>query len=419
MYVDTILNSLRRQNSYVSKTGLYTSPHLVEVRERIQINGQPLSKELFTQYFSEVWAKVQENQETKITYFPFLTLLAFHAFLKERVSIATFETGIGGEYDVTNVIAHPLATGITTLGIDHVTKLGTSLPEIAWHKAGIFKTGCPALTVNQKPEALDVLRKRAMSRGIGLEVVFVSDELRSLRLQPNLPYQYENASLAVALVCRALELSESEVLNVDVKKDLEDATLRGRAQKIVGEGIVWYVDVAHTKESLDIATRWFLDTSALENGTAPLTRILIFNHQSERRDGKILLDSIHDVLRGGERFDHVIFCTNYVNQNDKSASPGRFPHSLSDLAANGKDLANHNVDTGVVVMMKVQNDYKTHWEVNGRHGKTFVQPDVISAISHAKILGGGKGHVFITGHPYLVGAALSILDGGTLKGLGF
>src|SRR5262249_18034330 len=75
----------------------------------------------------------------KPTYFRFLTLLAFHVFIREKVDVAVFEVGIGGEYDSTNVVEQPIVTGISALGLDHVSVLGATVDKIAWHKAGIFK----------------------------------------------------------------------------------------------------------------------------------------------------------------------------------------------------------------------------------------------------------------------------------------
>ena len=135
----------------LSKVGLYTSPHLRFVRERIQINGEPLSEEQFAAYFFETWdrlerAAVDRGEDptapgAKPVYFRFLTLMAFHTYMSEGVDAAVIECGIGGAYDSTNVIQQPAVTGITSLGIDHVGVLGNTLPEIAWHKAGIIKKG--------------------------------------------------------------------------------------------------------------------------------------------------------------------------------------------------------------------------------------------------------------------------------------
>ncbi|KAF4478695.1 Folylpolyglutamate synthase [Colletotrichum fructicola Nara gc5] len=134
-YTNSILQSFHNESSAPRKIGLYTSPHLVSVRERIRINSEPISEELFTQYFFEVWDALSAKQELgcgeKPTYFRFLTLMSFHVFMREYVNAAIYEVGVGGELDSTNVIDQPVAVAITTLGIDHVQTLATrnsSLP---------------------------------------------------------------------------------------------------------------------------------------------------------------------------------------------------------------------------------------------------------------------------------------------------
>ena len=137
-----------------TKVGLYTSPHLLSVRERIRINSKPISEELFTRYFFEVWDKLETaaqareaDKRIKPVYFRFMTLLAFHTFVREQVDVAVLEVGVGGEFDSTNIVTTPAVTGITSLGIDHVGVLGGTIEEIAWHKGGIPKDGSPAYTV--------------------------------------------------------------------------------------------------------------------------------------------------------------------------------------------------------------------------------------------------------------------------------
>jgi folylpolyglutamate synthase len=83
-----------------------------------------------------------------------------------QVDAAVVEVGVGGEYDSTNIIPKPTCAGVTSLGIDHVDKLGNTLESIAWHKSGIFKSGVAALTVQQPPEALEVLRQRAEEKHV-------------------------------------------------------------------------------------------------------------------------------------------------------------------------------------------------------------------------------------------------------------
>lgn len=147
--------------SKITKIGLYTSPHLKTVRERIIINGKPISEELFTKYFFEIWNRLDNSKSDanifphmgdgiKPAYFRYLTLLSFHAFVSEHVDTAIYEVGVGGEYDSTNVFETPTACGISALGIDHTVMLGNTIEEIAWNKAGIFKkTHIVSLLINQ------------------------------------------------------------------------------------------------------------------------------------------------------------------------------------------------------------------------------------------------------------------------------
>jgi folylpolyglutamate synthase/dihydrofolate synthase len=90
-------------------------------------------------------------------YFRFLTLMALKTFVCEKVDVAVLEVGIGGRFDSTNIVAHPRVCGITSLGLEHTELLGHTLPEIAFHKAGIFKPSVPAFSVPQAPEALATL----------------------------------------------------------------------------------------------------------------------------------------------------------------------------------------------------------------------------------------------------------------------
>uniref|UniRef100_A0A6G4ZWC4 Putative tetrahydrofolylpolyglutamate synthase n=1 Tax=Rhipicephalus microplus TaxID=6941 RepID=A0A6G4ZWC4_RHIMP len=153
------------------KTGLYTSPHLVAVRERIRINGKPLSEAAFAKYFWDVYHNLKAKEGLDIpAYFQFLTVMAFKVFIMEKVDVLVLEVGVGGEYDCTNVIRHPTVVGITSLGLDHTRLLGSSLQEIAWQKSGIFKKGCPAFSLPQPEGAFQVLQERAQERECSLSL---------------------------------------------------------------------------------------------------------------------------------------------------------------------------------------------------------------------------------------------------------
>lgn len=157
-------------------TGLYTSPHLIHPEERIRINFDPISKDKFAEYFFQVWNQLSNSGENLPRYLQLLLLTALHAFKQEGVNATIIETHHGGEFDSTNVIKRPVVTVVTPLGMDHIEQLGPTIDKIAWHKAGIFKNGCRALCSQQYDEAaVRVLRKRALDKGVELQVVDADD----------------------------------------------------------------------------------------------------------------------------------------------------------------------------------------------------------------------------------------------------
>lgn len=197
--------------------GLYTSPHLCAVRERIRVNGRPLPERLFAKYFFEVWEKLTEAvtespskdseppssipsftsvatsatgdvsplpMPTYPVYFRFLTLLAFHVFLKLDVRMTVLEVGVGGTYDSTNLVPRPLIAGVTALGLDHQILLGNTIEEIARNKGGIYKRGVKALSIEQENgKGEQQLREMAEERGAAsFEIVPVNPALRDVKL---------------------------------------------------------------------------------------------------------------------------------------------------------------------------------------------------------------------------------------------
>jgi len=248
--------------------GCYTSPHLVEVRERIQINFEPISKRLFAKYVQKLWNEIQSllNQPDLETpsvpgYPGFLTLLAIYIFILERIDVAIIETGIGGERDSTNVFKKPVVTGITTVDLDHVETLGNNIKEIAWHKAGIFKQGSLAFTVMQGEDVLRVLRKRANEIHTWGELQVVTDEIvcnYDIKVEPAMQFQRLNASLAISLTSVYLKSVYPDfIMTKDLARSVEKVQLPGRCQIIVDKNNTWLLSVAHNKLSLKETVFWF------------------------------------------------------------------------------------------------------------------------------------------------------------------
>lgn len=152
------------------KTGLYTSPHLRDFRERIRINGEMISEK-------EVVAFVQENkteiERIQPSFFEATVAMAFQHFAQKQVDIAVIEVGLGGRLDSTNIITPELSV-ITNIGYDHMHILGNTLPEIAGEKAGIIKPGIPVVIGQKQEEVADVFINKA--RETNSEIIFASDK---------------------------------------------------------------------------------------------------------------------------------------------------------------------------------------------------------------------------------------------------
>jgi dihydrofolate synthase/folylpolyglutamate synthase len=198
-------------------TGLFTSPHLAEPTERIRIDGRPISADRFAEAFNRVHSANAPDNHT--TYFETVTAMALLVFAEEQVEAVVLEVGLGGRLDATNVVSPELCV-ITPVDFDHEAFLGKSLEAIAGEKAGILKTGVPAVFARQRPEAARVLDQRAAE--LSIAVARTADWLvsdleadargsrfrlsgeRHLRLACPLAgeHQVENAvTAAVALAC--------------------------------------------------------------------------------------------------------------------------------------------------------------------------------------------------------------------------
>jgi dihydrofolate synthase/folylpolyglutamate synthase len=163
---------------------MYSSPHLVDLRERITIDNHMISYADMADVFKRI-AEVEPEfgNESPLTFFEILTAAAFIYFAEQAVDVVVLETGLGGRLDCTNCVT-PLVTAITGVSMDHTQLLGDSLDAIAREKAGIFKPGVPALSIQQDEEAADALRDVAEKTGCTLE--FTGEELDfSYRFEAN------------------------------------------------------------------------------------------------------------------------------------------------------------------------------------------------------------------------------------------
>lgn len=245
------------------RVGLYTSPHLLDYCERIQINGQPVPHEAFVKLVERIRPAVAKIP--KLTTFEITTALGFLYFAQEKVDAAVLEVGLGGRLDATNVVT-PEVSVITSLSYDHMAVLGNTLAQIAAEKAGIIKWGVPVVSAPQKEEALQVLSRIAKERNsqftlIGRDVLFKSlshsldgqslelvDNLRSLSLDLNLPllgiHQIENAAIAYA----ALRISSLNISDKSVQRGFAEVRWPARFEVIRRKPPVIF-DSAHNQDS--------------------------------------------------------------------------------------------------------------------------------------------------------------------------
>uniref|UniRef100_A0A8D0CMI4 Folylpolyglutamate synthase n=1 Tax=Scleropages formosus TaxID=113540 RepID=A0A8D0CMI4_SCLFO len=318
--------------NYGFRTGFYSSPHLVQVRERIRINGQPISKELFTKYFWQVYGRLDETKDahggTMPAYFRFLTILAFHVFLQEKVDLAVIEVGIGGAYDCTNIIRKPWVCGVSSLGIDHTSILGDTMEKIAWQKGGIFKPGVPAFTVKQPEGPMAVLMERAREIGCPLSVCPDLEEYQveahPLHLGLAGQHQHSNASLALQLSQSWLQrqrlpctlLGSDDLVSCDPHSGVKDTEWPGRTQTLFHGPITYYLDGAHTTRSMLACVRWFREAAAQQEHAAgvPAVRVLLFNATGER-DCAALLKILVPCY-----FDFAVFCPNITEAMASSSA---------------------------------------------------------------------------------------------------
>jgi len=164
----TMLACMLQAGGY--NVGLYTSPHLVDVRERIRVNAEMISPQDLVDYVKRVEPILKKMAEDRPTFFEIFTAISFAYFADKKVDIAVIETGLGGRLDSTNVIT-PEVTGITSISRDHMSVLGNTTSKIAEEKAGIFKKDVPAVTCQQDNDVANVLRRVAGNVKTNLQFV--------------------------------------------------------------------------------------------------------------------------------------------------------------------------------------------------------------------------------------------------------
>src|SRR5579859_8247746 len=251
------------------KTGLYTSPHLEKINERIRVKGEEISDAEFAESFTKIQSLIEEllaqgKLRAHPTFFEVVTALAFEHFVKAGVEIAVMEVGLGGRLDATNILM-PEVSVITRVDFDHENFPGHSLAEIAREKAGIIKSGVPAIVAEQRTEAREVILRRAAEVGatvfesergyVAEQVAFVDGCVRAevvnaksgarFRVAPKLRgrFQLQNAKNAIA-IAEMLRARGAGINDAAIEQGIANAVWPGRIEKLQSAPDV-YLDGAH------------------------------------------------------------------------------------------------------------------------------------------------------------------------------
>ena len=271
------MNSVLTEEGY--RVGMFTSPHLVTMRERIRLNKEMIKEQDFVDTVNLLAEQIETYQkETKEvgyypTFFEFLFFLAMLYFEEKKPEIIILETGLGGRLDATNVIESPVVTVITEIGLDHTEYLGNTFEKIAAEKAGIIKKNCPVVYSANRQETSVVIEKKALEFGVLCKSVgktekeayrFVDKKIDfsffssyydciPIRLNTTAAYQAENARLALT----ALEVSGIAVSKESMQKGMAGCRWEGRMEEILPKV---YIDGAHNEDGIEA----FLETVKMD-----------------------------------------------------------------------------------------------------------------------------------------------------------
>jgi dihydrofolate synthase/folylpolyglutamate synthase len=242
------------------RTGLFTSPHLVQFRERIQVGGAEIGEDAVADGLTRIRA-LSESWERPSTFFEITTALGLLHFQQAGVEVAVMETGLGGRLDATNVIA-PLISVLTPIDVDHEQYLGRQLAEIAIEKAGIIKPGRPAISGPQPEDVLQVLAHVSVERDSQFHLVL--SPLTGVPLALAGDYQRWNAALAV----HALDAADLTVSNEALVRGLATVRWPGRFQRMEEDQII--LDGAHNPAAARQLGRTWAETYGEEKATVIL-----------------------------------------------------------------------------------------------------------------------------------------------------
>ena len=375
------------------RTGLYTSPHLVRINERIQINGEPIGDSDFSRVYEQVHREAQKLVAAgalphEPSFFEMLTAMAFEHFAATKIDIAVLEVGMGGRLDATN-ITEPLVAVVTDIALDHQKFLGETIGEIAQEKAGIIHAGGTVVLLPQHPAANDVLGRAVVERGARAisAVPYVAGTTPAVEAEAPLR-QGEAARNRYTLQVLGEEITVDSPLGG--RHQLRNLALAIAASvELNDQGIKI---TAHDIERGVRQTRWPGRLQLVAGG---------------KGQPDVLLDVAHNpagawVLRAAlsQHYEGRRICMVFGAMRDKAVA------EMADILF---PLAEH------VVATQANNPRSATpaqvLEAGARTGAEIVcEPDIAAALGRARSLAGAEGLVVVTGSIYVVGETLEALQ---------
>ncbi len=241
----SMISSILQEAGY--KVGLYTSPHLIDFRERIKINNEMIPEKTVIEFIEKNKAFLQEKQ---LSFFEMTVGLAFDYFAKEQVDVAVIEVGLGGRFDSTNIIS-PLVSVITNIGWDHMAMLGNSLEEIAFEKAGIIKKETPVIIGEYTATTKNVFLEKAKEMQAPLYFASDMDNYKSVESDLKGNYQqYNKRTVQVVIDQLRSFFSISRENEIEgFRNVVKNTGLQGRWQQLSDQPLI-IADTAHNKDGL-------------------------------------------------------------------------------------------------------------------------------------------------------------------------
>tara|TARA_Y100000746_G_scaffold180314_1_gene158158 strand:- start:515 stop:1705 length:1191 start_codon:yes stop_codon:yes gene_type:complete len=242
-----MIASILQEGKY--KVGLYTSPHLIDFRERIKINGVMIEKDFIVHFINE---NINFFNDNNFSFFEMTVGLAFEYFKMKSVDIAVIETGMGGRLDSTNII-FPEVSVITNISYDHVQFLGNSIEDIAREKAGIIKSGIPVVIGEKQNDIVNIFINKAEEKK---SRIFFAEDFDVNEYECELKGSYQNKNIKTAIA--AIELLNNSEISINEKnikdglnKIIQNTGIRGRWEIIENKPLI-ICDIAHNIDALSI-----------------------------------------------------------------------------------------------------------------------------------------------------------------------